>query len=124
MQRNTHQKKLILDILNNLSHPNAYDIYNEARKINPKISVATIYRNLNQLVLDKKITKLNLDNLDSIYDINTHSHNHFVCTKCKKIIDVKPILIDEQELENTYGFKVANNHLTINGLCFECKMDS
>ena len=122
MQRQTHQKKIILDVLKTLYHPTAIDVYNKAKEISPKISLATIYRNLNQLASENKIIKLNLDENDAIYDINTYYHNHFVCTKCKKIIDICDVIIDEKDLEKRYGFEISKNHLTINGLCNECKV--
>ena len=50
--RNTKQRDLILSIVNNsYSHPGALDIYNEAVKLIPNISLGTVYRNLNLLII-------------------------------------------------------------------------
>ena len=47
MERNTKQKKLILDnICNRYDHPTSEMIYNDLKKENDSIGLATIYRAL------------------------------------------------------------------------------
>ena len=59
--RNTKQKHIILDILNdNRIHPTIYEIYELAKQKYPSIGQATIYRNVNKLVDE------NFDNINSI----------------------------------------------------------
>lgn len=49
-QRNTKQRKLILEVVQaHQDHPSADQIYAEVRKLDPKISRGTVYRNLNLL---------------------------------------------------------------------------
>ena len=51
--KNTKQKKVILDIINNSNnHLDAYQIYDEARKQISNISLGTVYRNLGGLEND------------------------------------------------------------------------
>ena len=51
--RNTKQKEIILNIVNNSSnHLNANSIYLKAKEVMPNISLGTVYRNLNNLVLE------------------------------------------------------------------------
>ena len=57
--RNTKQRELILNIINNsYNHPSAYDIYLECKKIIPNISLGTVYRNLNTLIETNSIQKI------------------------------------------------------------------
>ena len=64
------------------------------RKELPNISLATVYRNLNQLAEAGLIRKV--EGLDGSvhFDHNTHNHYHFVCIKCNKFTNV-PLKLDQ-----------------------------
>ena len=64
--RNTKQRDLILQIINNsYNHPCAYDIYLDCKKEIPNISLGTVYRNLNTLLESNSIQKIkSTDNID------------------------------------------------------------
>ena len=116
--RNTKQKELILNIINNsYSHPTAYDVYLECKKEIPNISLGTVYRNLNTLVECNDIQKIkSIDNFDR-YD-KMINHSHFICIKCNKIIDInEKVDYNEYIGEN----KVLNCKLILEGLCKDCK---
>ena len=58
-ERNTKQKQIILDILeNNRIHPTINEIYNMAKTKYPTIGQATVYRNVNHLVEEGKLIKI------------------------------------------------------------------
>ena len=53
------QRELILKTLQeNVIHPTADEIYHLARKEMPSLSLATVYRNLNQLAENNVIRKI------------------------------------------------------------------
>ena len=57
--RMTHQRRIILNYLEKVdTHPTADDIYKEVRKELPKISLGTVYRNLEILSQNGMIKKL------------------------------------------------------------------
>jgi Fe2+ or Zn2+ uptake regulation protein len=118
--RNTIQRELILDIINNsYSHPNAYDIYIECRKKIPNISLGTVYRNLNTLVETNKIQKIkSTDNIDRYDKILNHSH--FICIKCNKILDINEKVDYNEYVGNN---KVLNCKLILEGLCEDCRKE-
>ena len=116
--RNTKQRDLILNIINNsYSHPSAYDIYLECKKVISNISLGTIYRNLNTLIETNSIQRIKSeDNIDR-YD-KMINHSHFICIKCNKIIDInEKVNYNEYVGEN----KVLNCKLILEGLCKDCK---
>lgn len=118
--RNTKQKELILNIINNSnSHPSADTIYHECRKIIPNISLGTVYRNLNQLVDTNKIQRIKtLDNIDR-YD-KIKEHMHFICIKCNKIIDIYDSF--EKDYSKILGKnKIINCKISFEGICEECQ---
>ena len=115
--RNTRQRNLVLDIINNsYNHPTAYQVYEECIKEIPNISLGTVYRNLNTLVSLGEIQRLDISNGITRYD-KLIKHSHFVCVKCNKIID-----INEKVDYNEYvgDNKVLNCKVTYEGICKKC----
>ena len=116
--RETKQRNLILEIINNsCSHLSAEEIYNIAKKEISNISLGTIYRNLNLLFENGNIRKIKLDDNVDHYDNLKKEHNHFICNKCNKIYDVF-----EKEKNNTNldcGI-VMNYEKIYKGICNNC----
>ena len=117
--RNTKQKQMILQIINNsTNHLNAFEVYEKVRKAIPNISLGTVYRNLNMLVEEKKARRLKAANGIDRFDNTKIQHHHFVCMKCGKYYDV----FDKIELKNlkeNYGI-IENYEIQINGICNDC----
>ena len=117
--RNTKQKQLILQIINNsTNHLNAFEVYEEARKSMPNISLGTVYRNLNMLVEEKNARRLKATSGIDRFDNTKTQHHHFVCMKCGKYYDVFD-KIELKNLEENYGI-IKNYEAQINGICNDC----
>lgn len=115
--RNTRQRNLILNIVNNsYDHLNAESIYEIARKTLPNISLGTVYRNLNQLLEMKKIKKIKMADGDHFDNLN-EKHNHFICEKCHKIIDVKDNIMLNFKIGNN---KIVDYEINFIGICEDC----
>lgn len=118
------QREIILDTLKeNVVHPTAEFLYEKVREKDSKISLATLYRNLNQLAQNKIIKKIDGLETSSHFDHNTHAHYHFICSKCKRVFDidadVAPNLITNTESKT--GFTIQNHDITFSGICADCK---
>lgn len=86
--RNTNQKIKVLKYLKSVkTHPTAEMVYLEVKKELPAITLATVYRNLNQLAEKGEILRLEI-NKEYRYDADIDYHQHCVCNKCGKIIDL------------------------------------
>ncbi|MBS5803178.1 MAG: transcriptional repressor [Brachyspira sp.] len=120
----SRQREIILDTLkSNVVHPTAEYIYSILQKENPKISLATLYRNLNQLAEHGIIKKIDGLEQSSHYDHNTHAHYHFICDNCKKVYDISsaiaPELVERAETET--DFQILGHDIVFHGICKECK---
>lgn len=116
--RNTKQKEVVLNIINNSSnHLNANGVYLEAKKVIPNISLGTVYRNLNNLVDENKIIRLKMSDAVDRFDKNI-IHAHVVCSICGKIDDVMYDYI--KKLPNIKDYEVMNYDLRFIGKCKEC----
>lgn len=119
-RRNTRQRQIILEaVTGRLDHPTVEQIYEDVKKVDESISLATVYRNLSILAEENKITNIRLKE-GNHYDLRTDKHNHFMCENCGKVFDV-PVKYDEKiddvEID---GFKVIKHQTTFIGLCPKC----
>lgn len=119
--RNTTQRNLILDIINNsCNHLTAEKVHEIARKSISNISLGTVYRNLNILVELQKIIKIKTFDGKDHYDKLNIKHNHFICLKCNKIFDIHETSnIEYKNIPN--DFEIVNYDITYSGYCNECK---
>ena len=120
----SRQREIILNTLKeNVVHPTAEYLYGILHEENPNISMATLYRNLNQLAEKGIIKKIYGLEAPSHFDHNTHEHFHFICDKCKKVFDISvniaPDVVERTQKET--GFEVKGYDIALHGLCDACK---
>lgn len=85
----TKQKLAILNIIkNNCKHMSADEIFLKAKELVPSISLSTVYRNLGQLVEEKMINKIELNDSKCVYDPNIVLHAHLVDDNTGEIKDI------------------------------------
>lgn len=121
-RRNTKQKQVILDYLkSDKNHPTIQEIHTKIQNNNSKVGIATVYRNINKLVDEKQINKLQIGDV-SHYDGNVTPHDHFICKNCGKIIDLFDNNYDSliKDVENKHQLKIEQLSILYEGICEEC----
>ena len=123
--RNSAQRNLVLNIMEgNKSHPTADHIYKEARKADPHISRGTVYRNLNLLVENGNVLRIEVPDGAYHFDSNLLVHYHFYCRKCNRLFDVpdfSPLQVIETQKElEKLGYKAVNHKIIFDGICPDC----
>ena len=87
--RMTRQRRAILEELGKTkAHPSADDLYRVVRKLMPRISLGTVYRNLEVLTDLGLAKKIGPPESRTRYDGNLEDHYHFRCMNCGNIYDV------------------------------------
>ena len=87
--RNTKQRQVILQELQKLtSHPTAAALYRIVVRRLPKISLGTVYRNLDLLTKTGVIQKLEFGSEEARFDGNSTPHYHIRCVKCGRVDDI------------------------------------
>lgn len=87
-ERNTTQKKAILNYLGGVkTHPTAQMVYGEVKEHLPRISLGTVYRNLEFLVKKGSVLKIT-SGATAHYDGDVSEHGHFICEQCGRVQDV------------------------------------
>ena len=125
--RNTIQKGIILEAVQKLcDHPTAETVYTQVRQTHPRISKATVYRNLNQLAENGVICRLHLPQGADFYDCQTHPHYHMQCEECGGIYDLPlPYLEDFfAQVEGMEKFQIHQHNITFSGICPYCIQNS
>ena len=122
--RLTKRRSLVLDILREHGHLDAYQLLAMARKKDPRISLATVYRALSYFRERDVIHGRTFGEGHShfeIHDAETGSHAHFVCTRCGKVREITGKFIGDMEaLARREKFSISRAHLDLFGLCEEC----
>ena len=122
--RTTIQRRIILEVIRGTNtHPTADWIYKQAKERNINISRSTVYRNLNLLLQEGKIIRLDTGNEVSRYDGNVNRHTHLSCTNCGKLIDLMDVNIDidENRISKNSGYIISSAHLILYGVCPNCQ---
>src|SRR5690242_11308846 len=121
--RNTKQLEVVWDaVKHDASHPTADQVYARVRERFPKVSLGTVYRNLQKLVADKKLQVLMLGRSQR-FDPLTSRHQHFICEKCGCIFDVAvdtETKIKPARLPHV-GFKITSHQVAFYGTCKSCR---
>jgi Fur family peroxide stress response transcriptional regulator len=120
----TRQRRVVLQVVrDSAEHLTAAEIFAAARARQSSISFATVYNSLRYLKGAGLIREITFGNAASRYDRETARHDHAVCTACGKLLDFD--LAETSELMRLAArrshFKPESVHLTLYGLCPDCK---
>jgi Fe2+ or Zn2+ uptake regulation protein len=122
-KRSTRQLAAVYNVVRKAhTHPSADEIYVQVRKLLPRISLGTVYRNLQRLGAEGRVRMLLLQERVARYDAVLTEHDHFVCQQCGRIEDIKL----ERDRQVNFsplrddGFTVVSHSLAIYGLCQRC----
>ena len=120
----TRQRMVILEELKKIkTHPTADEVYEQARQRLPRISLGTVYRNLEVLSGCGLIQKLELGGTQKRYDGNVGNHQHIRCVRCGCIEDVWleiPATI-KNALHEACDYEIIGIRLEYIGVCPGCK---
>lgn len=117
------QRELILQtLLGNPVHPTADEVFLQVRRQSPRISLGTVYRNLNQLADNGMIRKISMANQPDRFDGTLEHHYHICCTECGSVMDVVCPGLERLEdfIEETTSFEVTGHQLIVHGVCARC----
>ncbi|MBQ4087292.1 MAG: transcriptional repressor [Clostridia bacterium] len=117
------QRESILEYLRGTKeHPTAERIYSDLKQDFPKLSLATVYRNCNQLCEMGKVVRLTTNGKTDHFDADTSDHQHFVCTECDGVYDLffaLPKKILDENLDDE--FQADFYQLYVYGTCRACR---
>ncbi|MEW6595712.1 MAG: transcriptional repressor [Thermodesulfobacteriota bacterium] len=122
--RVTKQRQIILDELCSVtSHPTADDLYQMVRQRLPRISLGTVYRNLETMAELGMIQKLEVGGTQKRFDGNAATHYHVRCQRCGRVddLDLPPDTDVEKAAAQRTRFTILRHRLEFTGLCPACQ---
>ena len=117
------QRKTILEVLKKTdTHPTADEIYDRVKQKLPRISLGTVYRNLEVLSELGEIQILELSGSLKRFDWDPNKHYHIRCTRCDRVENapLAPMNQLENKLYQATVFEIVGHNLEFIGLCPEC----
>ncbi len=122
-RRMTQQRRVILEELRKLTcHPTADELHRLVRNRLPKISIATVYRNLELLSDEGQVLKMDVAGTQRRFDWTTENHYHIRCSICGRVDDVHMQISDtiEEAAQRACGYQVLSHRTEFTGICPDC----
>src|SRR6476620_1167306 len=85
----TKQRRSVLRVIRESErHLTANEVFDDARRLLPGISFATVYNSLRYLTNEGLIGEVGFSSDCARYDRRLTRHDHAVCQKCGKLVDL------------------------------------
>lgn len=123
--QHTRSQDRILTLLKSLNQAvSAQDIYMELRNRNESMGLATVYRSLDALKLEGVVQVRTLANGESLYSTIQEDKHHLTCLQCGASMPINecPVHELEDQLHQSYQFKIFYHTLEFFGLCTTCQL--
>jgi Fur family ferric uptake transcriptional regulator len=120
--RLSRQRETILAELRKVTtHPTADEVYDMVRKILPRISLGTVYRNLDFLSSRGVVLRLGGAGTQKRFDGNPAAHPHLRCSVCGRVDDLEcSLALPELPVEQSMGYSSLRCDVEFVGVCAAC----
>ncbi len=121
--RMTNQREMILqELRKSREHLTADELYERVKKKMPRISLATVYRNLEILSEIGLIGKLEVSGRQKRFDWDVEDHDHVYCVECHRVdnLEIARDKLGVKSPEAISGYKITGYRLEFSGLCQRC----
>lgn len=114
--------EILKDLVSRKDHPSADAVYRTLKEEHPTLSLNTIYMNLMSFAEKGVILKINVLHESARFDGDISPHHHFVCVRCKKIVDLHNVRVPKIQTPKELGAAtIFHQQLRLNGICATCK---
>ena len=120
----TRQRGTVLKVIRESEgHLNANEVFERARQLLPGISFATVYNSLRYLRNEGLIGEVRFGSACTRYDRNLKRHDHAICNRCGKLVDLELSIPDAliRQAAKRSKFEAGSVEVTLRGLCPECR---
>ena len=116
----TDQRKIIAKVMSNsVDHPNVDELYKRVSKIDPKISIATIYRTVKLFEEAGILAKHDFKGNKARYEqLSENHHDHLIDLKTGEIIEFVDEEIEklQKKVADKYGYELVDHKLELYGV--------
>lgn len=123
--RVTSQRALILGIIRQRQgHVDAFEVYRQAREKQPRLSLSTVYRNLQMFKKLGLVKETHFDEDHHHYEVKPPTeHHHLVCMGCGQIIEFRYPLSRyvRRNVPEASDFEIVDTEIRMRGYCTKCR---
>lgn len=116
----TGQRRVISRVLSDAhDHPDVEEIYRRASEIDPKISIATVYRTMRLFEQKKVIERLDFGEGRARYERHRNEHHHhLIDIDSGEVIEFKDVSIEElkKRIAAKLGYELVGDRLELFGV--------
>ena len=120
----SRQREVIKEYLSHTDeHPTADTVYMHVRQAFPRISLGTVYRNLNLLADMGEASKITTPDGAVRFDGITTPHYHALCTECGELFDLDMNIQDSinKQAQACFHGTIHSHSAIFYGVCDHCK---
>ena len=116
----THQRRIIADVISNSNdHPDANEVYLRSNKIDPRISLATVYRTIKLFEEHNVLNRIELGGKRARYEeLNQDEHHdHLIDIDSGEIIEFVNEEIESLQMKvaKKLGYKLVDHRMELFG---------
>ena len=124
--KSTRQRSLIIEtFFATPGHLSVEELWSRVRKLDQKVSVATVYRTMKLLSDCGLAHARNFGDGQTRYEaaVGKHHHDHLICTRCGAIVEFENDKIEalQDQVAKKHGFVVTSHKMELYGLCRNCQ---
>ena len=126
-RRNTIQKDLVRNAVYEMKrHVTANEVYEFIKESYPTIGKGTVYRNLDILVEEGALRKVEVSEGPNRFDFTLKNHYHVKCVKCGEVSDVDMDEIPDlmKKIHDTHGIEFLDYDISLKGICSKCREEA
>ena len=116
----TEQRRVIARVLSEADdHPDAAEVYRRAADLDPRISMATVYRTIRLFEDCNVLERLNFgDGRVRYEEASREHHDHLIDVKSGKIIEFQNTEIErlQREVAREFGYELVDHRLELYGI--------
>ena len=108
------------------AHLTSHEVYEQVRNRLPAVNPSTVYRALDRLANNGKVSVSDLGTGSAVYEALADGvHHHLVCQKCGQVFTIEHEEVSEffARITRQNKFQVATNHLILFGTCERCQRE-
>ena len=124
-QRMTAQRKLLLELIDNAKgHLDADDLFRRAKEKDPRISLSTVYRNLQLFKEAGLVRERHFYEDHHHYELkDSAEHYHLICQRCNKVVEIQSAMGDmiKTVVGEDNQFDITDIEVNMMGYCPDCR---
>lgn len=107
-------------------HMSIDDLYQEVRKVNPRVGYATVYRTMKLLKDCELAEERHFGDGQTRYEraeSEEEHHDHLICDSCGRIVEFSDEALEtlQEQIAERLGFVLAHHRMELYGVCRECR---